>query len=235
MSVEAFANAEELFNQAFSAEDPLPRLIELLKEHPTHLALRDLVVAYTEAVEADPARGQRLASALSKLGHSPDAPAISTTDTLDALLNRELADYHFKWAGFGEGPHTWGPENQYLLESNLSGLSLKNRLTSTSDMLAAVDAGLNATPGTSHVQEVVVGTCIQLLLAGSVFASEDAGTYRKTPADVAAKLKKQKEQGTVKDENATHVLELAIAQAEGGLKPETEIDNVYGLLFPDKL
>src|SRR6266545_3084542 len=48
MSDEAFPNAERLFQQAFSATDPAPLLLQLLKEYPTYPAVRDLVVYYTE-------------------------------------------------------------------------------------------------------------------------------------------------------------------------------------------
>lgn len=206
---EAFPNSEELLKQALSADEPLPPLLSLLKQHPTHGTVRDLVVAYTEAVEADPARGQRLASALLQLGSHSDAPTkISTTDSLNALIDRELADFHFKWVGVREGPHSWGPENRYLLESHLSELSLKNGLTSTCDMLAAADDGLNATRATPYAQEVVVGACFQLLLAGFFFVSDDAGSYKRTPGAIAAKLKTQKESGIVKERSGIRVLEV---------------------------
>ena len=68
MSDEAFPNAERLFQQAFSATDPAPLLLQLLKEYPTYPAVRDLVVYYTEAVEEDPYRGQSLASTLCDKG-----------------------------------------------------------------------------------------------------------------------------------------------------------------------
>ena len=45
----------------------------------------------------------------------------------------------------------------------------------------------------------VVGACVQLLLCGSVFVTEEAGSYRNTAEQIALKLKAQKAMGTVQD------------------------------------
>lgn len=233
MSDEAFPNSDELFKQAFSSPEPLSPLLELLKKHPTYYSVRDLIIAYTETVAAKPLRGQILASALSQLGRSADAPQITgVADPLSALINRELADLHFKSPELEDGPHTWGPDNQYLIESLLSALSLKLDLTSSSDMLAPLGDGLNATPSTPHAQEVVVGACVQLLMAGSFFVSNQAGFYRTTPEKVAAKLRSQKDLGTVREESGIRALELAIVHAEKGFQATDELENAFVLLFP---
>lgn len=209
MSDEAFPNAERLFKEAFASDQPSAPLLRLLKQHPTYAAVKDMVVTYTDVVETKPADGPRLAAALSQLAHLSDPPQITgASDPLGAIINRELADLHFKWIGYNEGPHTWGPENQYILESYLSGLSLKHGLTSTSDMLASVDDGLDATREWQHVQEKVVGACVQLLVAGSFFTSEQAGSYQKTADEIATKLKKQRDLGLVKEPNGHKVLEV---------------------------
>ncbi|KAH6906339.1 hypothetical protein BKA70DRAFT_1287291 [Coprinopsis sp. MPI-PUGE-AT-0042] len=230
MSDEAFPNAEELFAQAVTSPNPLESILDLLHKHPTHDAVLELVVAYTGAVETNPALGPTLASALSQIGDyqpSPDAAAIP----LGGILNETLADHHFKWIGCRDGPHTWGPENRHLLESYLSGLSLKHNLTTTGDMLTEVERGLDATPQTPHAQEVVVGACIQLLLAGSSFTSEaEAGTYKKTPQEIAAKLKAQEQSGVVKEPNAARILNLTIKHAENGFE-EAVTEDVFATLF----
>ncbi|KAF8968311.1 hypothetical protein BDZ97DRAFT_1916152 [Flammula alnicola] len=238
MSDEAFPNAEQLFQQAFAAADPVPLLLQLLKQHPTYPAVRELVIDYTEAVEEDPSRGQSLASALARLGDSPDAPTFGM-ETLSSLIDRELADQHFKFF-YGNSVYgnsevkEYGPKNTYLLDSLLSGLSLKHGLTSTSDQYAAIDEGLDAPHGLDNSEVLVVGACIQLLLHGSETVTETAGTYRKPAEVIALKLKAQEVAGTVKDPHAIQVLELTISHAETGFKPENDRDDAWALLFPSK-
>jgi len=81
-------------------------------------------------------------------------------------------------------------------------------LTSSPDMYGAIKHGLDARPGSDDAQELVVGTCIQLLLHGSEIITEKVGSYRKTAQQVASKLKAQKAMGTVKDPHAIELLEV---------------------------
>jgi hypothetical protein len=207
MSDEAFPNSDHLFQQAFASTDPVPLLLQQLIEHPVHPAVLDLVVSYTEAVEENPSRGQSLASALARLAKADDAPTFET-DTLSSLINRELADQHFKVLYGNSEVKEYGPKNTYLLDSLLSGLSLKYELTSTSDQYAAIDDGLDAPHGSEKSEVLVVGACIQLLLHGSEVVTKAAGSYKKQAGKVAKKLKRQKMAGTVKDPHAIHVLEV---------------------------
>jgi len=92
-SDEAFSNAEQLFRQAFTAMDPVPILLQLLKEYPTYGDLASL------------------ASAIARLCNSSNAPTFET-ETLPFLISRELADMHFKVyrtddvKKYGQGKHT---------------------------------------------------------------------------------------------------------------------------------
>jgi len=230
---EAFPNADHLFDQAFAATDPVPLLLQLLKQYPTYIAVRDLVISYIEAVEEDPSHGQSLASALARMCDSPDAPTFGT-DTLSSYINRVLADHHFKVIYGNNEVKEYGPKNTFLLDSVLSGLSLKHGLTATSDQYAFIDDGLDAPHNSDQSEVLVVGACIQLLLHGSEIVTEFAGSYRKTAKIVAKKLKAQRVAGTVKDPHAIKVLELAILHAETGLKLENDRDDAWALLFPSK-
>lgn len=208
-SDEAFPNAEHLFQQAFAAQDPAPLLLHILtsKVHPTYLALRDLVFHYVKAVGNDPYNAQRLASALARIIHSPDAPFFGQ-DSISGLLSRELADTHFKV--IYDKAKVYGPKNPYLLDSLLSGFSFKYNLTSSPDMHGHIEDGLNAPRGSkdSKSELLVVGTCIQLLIHGSVLTTELAGSYQRRPEKVAEKLKSHKTAKTVKDPLAIEVLEV---------------------------
>jgi len=95
-------------------------------------------------------------------------------DTLPEILCRELAGTHFIFND--DNDRVYGPKNTYRLESLLSGFSLRYNLTSTAAMYAYIEKALKAPRG-SKESEVLVGTCIQLLLRAS-------GTYEK-PKKVA--------------------------------------------------
>jgi hypothetical protein len=203
MDEEPFPNATELFEQAVVSDDPLTAILGLLTQHPTGDAITELACAYTEVVESHPALGERLASVLAQIGDfqaSPDAPVFP----LREFLYRALGRIHFKCR---DGSHEWSPKNAHLLESYLSGLSLKHQLTATTDMYHAVHLGLDATPETPYAQELVIGACIQLLLSGHHYTWE-AGSYSRTPQVFAAKLKHQESSGVVKDMHAIHLLQV---------------------------
>ena len=204
---EAFPNSYHLFQQAFAAAEPVPHLLQLLKQYPTYLAVRDLVVSYTEVVEEDPSLGQSLASTLARVRDSCDAPTFEM-ETLSSYINSVLADQHFKVIYGDNEVKEYGPKNTYLLDSLLSGLSLKHGLTSTADQFAAIDHGLDAPHSSDKSEILVVGACIQLLLHGSVIVTEFAGSYRKEAKVVAKNLKAQGVAGTVKDSHAIQVLEV---------------------------
>ena len=209
---EAFPNVDHIFQQAFAAQDPAPLLLQILKEHPTYIAIRDLVIHYTEAVENDPYNAKTLASALARIIHSPDAPSFGppqNSDSLDDLLYSELGDTHFKVIHDKDAAIKYGPKNSHLLDSLLSGFALKYNLSSSSAMLAPIDDGLKAPRGSSESELLVVGTCIQLLIHGSGLTPELAGpNYHQRPEKVAKELKAHKAAETVKDHHAIEVLEV---------------------------
>jgi hypothetical protein len=180
-------------------------LLQLLNEYPTYPAARDLVIFYFDAVAKNPSRAYCLASALAKVGLSPDAPTYGR-ETLYALLAKELAGMHFKYYDEDDVHKEYSPTNMYLVDSLLSGLSLKFELTATTDSYAAIIDGLDTRRGCSEV--MVVGTCIQLLLSGHAITTPYAGPYRKSPKIVAEKLKAQKRRGVVKNLHAIHVLDV---------------------------
>ena len=199
---ETSPNVELLFQQAFAGTDPAPCLIKVVKEHPTYEDIEfPLIDCYVEAVEKNPSRGQVLASALAKLD--------TLSDDIFGQLDRAV---HFK-IFFDE--EAYGPKNKFLFHSLLSGLSLKHRLTHNSTMFAAIEEGLLLNEGERHYNSLdpevlVVGTCIQLLLSGSVIPTERAGPgYRRSAELITKNLKDRKAAGVVKDPHATQVLEVS--------------------------
>jgi hypothetical protein len=210
---EAFPNSERLFKEALAKPDPVPCLSKLLKKHQTLPVVYELVIIYMEEVEENPSRGHHLASSMSNLVgmyDSPDKPSFGT-ETLADVVADELAGHHFKSVHGAEKIKGYSPNNAYLLNSFLSGLSLKYGLTSSPGMYTAIKRGLDARSGSDDdAQELVVGTCIQLLLHGSEIVTEKVGSYRTTAQQVASKLKAQKAMGTVKDPHAIELLEVHI-------------------------
>ena len=204
---EAFPNADQLFEQAFATLDPVPPLLRLLQEHPTCSAIRSLVIVYFEAVEKDPASAPTLASALASLAKSSSAPTFKGGNFHD-LVSDALAGLHFKFLDDEDKPQDYGPQNPHLLESLLSGLSLKHGFSITPDMSWAIDRGLKVSRCSKNPEVFVVGTCIQLLLHGVTITTEMVGRYRKRPEEVAKMLRAQKKAEIVKDPRAIQVLEV---------------------------
>jgi hypothetical protein len=202
-------NAEHLFPQAYAATDPVPLLLQILKDHPTFLAVRGVVVYYAQAVKKDPSRAQSLASALVRLRDSPDPPSFEPA-TLPSVLASELANFHFKTLYGNHKVTEYGPKNTHLLESLLSGFSFKYGLTLSPDMYGVINEGLDVPPGEDGSEEWVVGACIQLLLHGSGIAtkSDSRGHQEMRPEVLASKLKAQAVAGTVKDPHAIRLLEV---------------------------
>lgn len=82
----AFHNAEKLLRSAYALSDPTSELLNLIKAHPTELAIRGL---YFEAVEGNPSRAYTLTSVLVIPRDSPDAPVIESGLTLaEAFYDR---------------------------------------------------------------------------------------------------------------------------------------------------
>ena len=86
--MESFPDSKHIFQQAFAVQDPAPHLLEILKTHH-YPAVSDLVFYYIEAVENDPYCAQKVASALSRIIKSLDAPSYGQY-TFFAVLSREL-------------------------------------------------------------------------------------------------------------------------------------------------
>jgi hypothetical protein len=201
---QALPNADHLFEEAFAASDPVPPLLRLMKEHPNFFAIEALVMFYFQAVEKYPANAPTLAFALANLEKSPDAPTFKQDKFFD-LVGDALASLHFK---FLDDEEEYGPHNSHLLESLLSGLSLKHGFGITPEMCAAIDRGLKVSRRSTNSETFVVGTCIQLLLHGVTITTKRVGCYRRRPGEVAEMLKAQRKAGIVKDPRAIQVLEV---------------------------
>ncbi|KAF9473542.1 hypothetical protein BDN70DRAFT_925102 [Pholiota conissans] len=204
--------------------------MKLIKEHPSYDAVVDCVIAYTFIAEENPERVDALARTLRAVRDSPDAPMIGgDSTTLWEIYREQLRVLHAQ--GFAEIPEQIGPTNSFLLTSLLSGISFKYDLLSCSEQYGTILEGLNARPTSPNAEVHVAGACIQLLIAGSHIIPHST-SYFKSSDDIATKLKAQRDAGTVKNENARRILDLAITHAETGFKEEDDVDNVWQLLFP---
>ena len=111
---------------------------------------------------------------------------------------------HFQDSYDDEIAEVYGPKNTYLLDSLLSGLSLKYELTSSPKMYQFIEDGLNVPSGSkdSLSEVLVVGTCIQVMLCGSKIS------HKIKAQDVAKNLKAHEMAETVKDPYAIEVLKV---------------------------
>ena len=208
MPEEEMTAIEELCKPTLLAPNVLESISSLLGEQPTAEIVFSLVIEYTILAADEPFRAPAIAAALAEVVHGHQG---SNNASLASWLYEDLADQHIKGLLSQDGPHSWGPENSYLIESYLSGLSLKYDLTSTKEMLGAVTDGLEAVPKTPYAQELIVGACLQLLLAGKLFTSEvTAGpNYYRSATFIASKLRIQQRLGIVENADAARILDVS--------------------------
>jgi hypothetical protein len=212
MSNEAFPNAEQLFCDAFALPDPAPKLLELIKAHPTYAAVMDLLVHYTVVVQENPSRANAFALALVAVRDSLEAPAIDNDSTVLAeLISRKLADLHSRGFQSLDDPQNDNkglvPTNTFLLTSLLSGLSIKYDLTDSSDQYGNIWESVDANDNSSTSEVWVIGACIQLLTSGSKIIKRSK-QYIQSANQAATKLEFQKSKGTIKESNALQLLEV---------------------------
>jgi hypothetical protein len=208
--LETFPNSEGLLRCAFALSDPMPALLQLIKAYPTADAIRDLLIFYIDAVEANPSRAYELVSVLVALRDSPDAPVIQDGSSQSSLANAfydELDDLHSRGSVFDKDNQTFGPTNTYLINSLLSGLSFKYNLTLSPTQYSYIEDGLNVHNNSSICQLLLIGACIQLLTNGSRIIPTGKPFISSTN-EVALKLKFQRSVDRINDLNALKLLDV---------------------------
>ncbi|KIM41204.1 hypothetical protein M413DRAFT_27603 [Hebeloma cylindrosporum] len=194
-----------------SFDDTMAELLNLMKAPPTQTAANDLMLFYTESVEAHPSRADVLASTLQDLHHPLYTPIVDSDDespSLADMLSFELAQFHSQGLSIDEDGIPIASSDLYLINCLLSGMSFKYRLAACPEQFANIMKGLDALPDNSSASELlVVGACIQLLTGGSgIFNTAKPIQYSMT--EVATKLRFQKSVGTVKASNALKLLDV---------------------------
>jgi len=157
--------------------------LQILNEHPTYPAVRSTSMPWPRTL---------LEHNLSHLRSSPSF----VLPTLQIMGNRSMLSSLKSWQARISSTttsttlYTKSPTNQYLLDCLLCGSSLKLGLVETTEMYSTIVDGLKAPRWRRRITEVmVVGSCIQLLLSGPSITTEYAGPYKKSPKEVAEKLK----------------------------------------------
>lgn len=131
MPYNSFLNAKQLFGSAYAFSNPAPKLLKLIKAHPSYHTVSDLLDYYIYVVQKNPYRANELAFWMVCISESRDVPNIGY-DSFGAAFDRALADRHCWGFERNKRTETFGPTNTYLINSLLSGLSLKHRLTNCS-------------------------------------------------------------------------------------------------------
>ena len=185
-----FDNVEQLFRNAYALSDPVPELLNLLKAHPS--SNPGFCDWSCDALHRGRGRGsfsrKCIGFCISYSPWSPDAPMLNDgSSSLVEVFSFELADLHSRGLliDMYRSHINFGPSNLYLINSLVSGLSFKYRLTSCSDQYGSIMKGLNAYPdGSSTSELLVIGACIKLLINGSYIIST-AKSYIKSVNEVA--------------------------------------------------
>ena len=216
-NLESFPNAEAAFRHAFNQLDPTSKLIELVRAHPQHLTILDLVSVYTELTAEHPTQVDKYARALVNLRNSNETIAACdefgnpAQREIGAVLNRELAGLHSGDLVFAKDPLVT-PSNDYLVASLLSAVSLKYGLCDSPGQVGAILQGLYfkdkqyRSNDRATYEVLVLGACLQLLVSGSYLygpAGTDVGRV-----DVVKALEAIKGGGIVTNGNGVELLEV---------------------------
>ncbi|KAF9484276.1 hypothetical protein BDN70DRAFT_928522 [Pholiota conissans] len=231
---DSFPNSEEHFRSAFNQSDAPSELLKLLKEYPEYMVVVDLVVNYKWILKENPERAEELTRTVVALLDAPDAPVIDSETKISEIIRRRVAFLQTGCLEINDDTKDFGPTNDFLTGSLLSGFAFKYNLAQCSDQYGGILEGLDADPALANSEVLVTGACIQLLTAGSEII-QCSKSYFKSAKEVAAKLKAQKLAGAVKNEHALKLLELTILHAESGFKKENDMNNVWTILFPSQV
>ncbi|KIM37500.1 hypothetical protein M413DRAFT_275838 [Hebeloma cylindrosporum] len=236
---ESFPNSENAFRDAFRDPDPIPKLLELIIAHPRPATIVDLISVYEQLVGESPTQINKLAGLMVEIHNFEEVTIVSDNPErgIASTLNRTLASFHnFDLAL--EDEIDIAPSNNYLLGSLLSATSMIYGLTTSSAQGAAVLRGLQLEDrrlyqDTPELKEIfVLGTCLQLLIAGSyLYGPTGIHTGRD---DVLTALQDVKAEGLVKNPNGQRLLEAAIRQAKDGFKTDMKGTDAWNILFPQE-
>jgi hypothetical protein len=204
---------QKLIYRAFALSNPTSELLTFIELDPTYDTVARILSCYIEMAHKDPYCAKDLAMSLSNVSRSESVQSIRINGyySIGGVFNEELVGYHSDGFVLNKDNETFGPTNTYLIASLLSGLSLKHNLTCFSDQFTTIEDGLNIIDNTLPNSEVlVIGTCIQLLTAGSEIVQIPglSESYLQLIQSAARKLETQKSLGTVKNCNALEVLEV---------------------------
>jgi hypothetical protein len=205
-------SVEDALQDALSHSTPAPMLIELIKAHPNHTTILDLVVLYTELVAEQPNQVDKLAEALAEVKTSK-LKIGTDMDDIEPIFFRELADV-LSGELSSDIDTSVAPSNSYLIASLLSAASRKHRLGESSAQVGSILCGLYysdrnhsvAVPATYEV--LVLGACLQLLSSGSYIYGPQGFHFGKI--DVLSALQVAKKEGVVKNPNGQRLLEVCI-------------------------
>lgn len=206
---ESFPNAEASFRDAFTQLDPAPKLLELIKVHPTAAAITDLVSIYFELAAEDPTQLSRYAEALAII-QATETTILDAADPFGNLGERKislilytiLAEFHSGDLFVQDASII--PSNDYLVASLFSAVSLKYRLTDSPAQVGSIRHGLHYKGGYDTREVLVLGSCLQLLVAGSYLYGPGGTDIGKD--NISAALEAVKADRVVKTPNGQRLL-----------------------------
>jgi len=222
---ESFPIAEAAFRDAFTQPDPAPKLLELIKAHPSGAAIVDLVSVYFQLAAEDPTQLPRYAEALTIIQKTQE-PTINAADQFGNPAERNIAPVlDMALAGFHGGDlavvkdTSIVPSNDYLVGSLLSAVSLRYRLTDSPAQVGGIRHGLHYRDDCyvdvrATRKVLVLGSCLQLLVAGSYLYGPGGTDVGKD--DISAALEAVKADRVVKTPNGQQLLEYTIQHAKSG-------------------
>jgi hypothetical protein len=212
----SFPNAENAFRGAFNQPDPTPKLLELIRANPELQTITDLVLVYMELVAESPTQIYKFAESLASVRQSTitvagyDRLGNPAQQNIGHVFNDVFVGFHSTDLNDVKDKSVT-PSNEFLIASLISAISMKYRFCDSPAQVGGLTRGLQYDDESygddvSSREILVLGACLQLLVAGSYLygpTGTDVGRV-----DVLGALERIKTADIVKGPNGQILLEV---------------------------
>ncbi|KIM39493.1 hypothetical protein M413DRAFT_415414 [Hebeloma cylindrosporum] len=247
--MEPQVTTEQQICNALALPDPVTAvscLIHVVQQQPYAETVACIADTYESLASVNPSGADCLAQTLVLLNESPDVPNIAKhaprrnpdQGTFSETLNLFL--YEVISAAIAEptsDPAAIAPTNPFFVGSVISASAVKYGLFASAAQIGAVALGIHF-PGIEYqlysgpeaYEELALGACLQLLIAGSVFS--DIGQLGRNKGQLLPSLKSLLTNKTIKEPNGKKLLQVTIEHAEKGFPSDFSSGEAWNILFP---
>ena len=211
----AESNTENAFRSAFKQPDPTPYLLKLIESNPELPTIADLVFVYMDLVAESPKQIYKYAEALASVRKSTitvaggDRLGNPAQQNIGHAFNDVFVEFHSTDLD-DVNDKSVTPSNEFLVASLISAVSMLYKFCDSPAQVGGLLRGLHFDDEKNYADDVssreilVLGACLQLLVAGSyLYGPKGTDVGR---VDVLGELERIKGAGVVKDRNGQRLL-----------------------------